>query len=69
MCVAQWGTANKTSGNTFPIKFPNACYGTWSSERHSNNVEGNTFAFDNVTTTGFTCYNIDRTKYYIALGK
>ena len=67
--ILQWGKVQQKSGNLFPIKFPSTCYGTWSSEQHSNNVEGNTFAFDNVSTAGFTCYNIDRPKYYIALGK
>ena len=65
----QWGNCKSKTGNNFPIAFPLYCYAVIPTEYHSENVEGNTFAFNNVTTTGFTCYNVDRTKYYIACGK
>ena len=63
----QWGNTQAASNN-FPIAFPSTCYAVIPTEYVTWNIEGNTSLFGNISRTGFTCYNLDRRKYYVAVG-
>ena len=63
----QWENAQAASNN-FPIAFPSTCYAVIPTEYVTWNIEGNTSLFGNISRTGFTCYNLDRRKYYVAVG-
>lgn len=65
--IQQWGNT-QSSSSSFPIAFNSVCYAVIPTEYVTWNIEGNTSLFGNISKTGFTCYNLDRRKYYIACG-